>query len=601
MRTRARLLAATVLVVVALLAPAPVGGQQPPPEFAIAELVDTTGAPVGSAFFFAEGDTVFVDLFAEGLTPGFHGVHLHQTGLCQAPFTTAGGHHNPGLTGHGAHAGDLPSLLVDGDGFGLASFETDRFDLAELLAGDGSALIIHAGRDNFANIPDRYQSSEVPGPGADVTTLATGDSGSRAACGVLQADEGEPMLAARERLTRRARAEAAVRADGEPLAAEAVLRDAAGTGVGTARFLPDPELGLIDVSVTARRLAPGFHGLHLHQTGACQPPFTTAGGHHNPGATTHGDHAGDLPPLEVTADGRGFAQVTTTRTDLGELLAGDGSAVVVHAGPDNFANIPDRYQAGGTPGPDAESRATGDSGARVACGVLEELSATDVYVDAVYAVALGRPADRAGRDYWAAYLDGGGRRAVFAAAVFGSAELNELYVRAYYELYLGRSVDRRGLRHWLEYLGRPGSRLSVLETSLLASPELYRQVGANPTDFVEALYPLLLLRDVDPSARDHWVGALDGGATRGQVVAALLRSRELTRLRVVEGYLLTLGREPDRAGLRHWAGFLARGGDLRSLYAALSASREFYDTATGGGSPTVVLAERGGVARALRR
>ena len=123
------------------------------------------------------------------LTPGFHGFHVHTTGLCEAnaaagPFTTAGGHLTGGSTSHGDHAGDLPSLLVLANGSGYLSFVTDRFTLAQLADADGSAVMVHAGRDNFANIPTRYTAAGVPGP--DAATLGTGDAGSRAACGVVR-------------------------------------------------------------------------------------------------------------------------------------------------------------------------------------------------------------------------------------------------------------------------------------------------------------------------------------------------------------------------------------------------------------------------------
>ena len=61
---------------------------------------------------------------------------------------------------------------------------TDSFGIGELIAGDGSAVMIHSGRDNLANIPSRYSSGATAGP--DEETLKTGDSGSRVACGVLQ-------------------------------------------------------------------------------------------------------------------------------------------------------------------------------------------------------------------------------------------------------------------------------------------------------------------------------------------------------------------------------------------------------------------------------
>jgi superoxide dismutase, Cu-Zn family len=118
------------------------------------------------------------------LAPGFHGFHVHAVGECVAPFTSAGGHFNPTGDDHGDPAGDLPSMLVNADGTGELHFATDRFSLGKLFDADGSALMVHAGRDDYANIPNRYTSGGVPGPNAE--TLASGDAGSRAACGVME-------------------------------------------------------------------------------------------------------------------------------------------------------------------------------------------------------------------------------------------------------------------------------------------------------------------------------------------------------------------------------------------------------------------------------
>jgi Cu-Zn family superoxide dismutase len=160
------------------------GSASPEGADARATLRNAAGLRVGSVKLEQEGDSVKLKVKVEGaVTPGFHGFHVHTTGACVAPFTTAGGHYNPGATTHSNHAGDLPSLYIDADGEGEARFATDRFALNDLLDADGSAFILHAGRDNYANIPtDRYD------PDPDATTLATGDAGSRFACGVIEAD-----------------------------------------------------------------------------------------------------------------------------------------------------------------------------------------------------------------------------------------------------------------------------------------------------------------------------------------------------------------------------------------------------------------------------
>ena len=147
--------------------------------------------------------------------------------------------------------------------------------------------------------------------------------------------------------------------------ASATLQDASGKEVGTIRLTDAGTAGVVmDASVFG--LTPGQHGIHFHAVGQCDAPgaFASAGGHANPTDRKHGlenpdgPHAGDLPNLVVGADGRGALRLTTPRVTLGDeagsLLDVDGSAVVVHAGPDDQRTDP-----------------AGNSGARVACGVVK--------------------------------------------------------------------------------------------------------------------------------------------------------------------------------------------------------------------------------------
>ncbi len=162
-----------------------------------AELKSAEGKPVANATIdFTDGyATVTVETVAGGgLSPGSHGMHIHSVGKCEAnsvaptggapgDFDSAGGHLQVGgHTGHPA-SGDLTPLNVRSDGSGKVVATTDAFTAEDLKGPEGSALIIHALPDNFANIPQRYTHDGVPGP--DAETLATGDAGPRVACAVL--------------------------------------------------------------------------------------------------------------------------------------------------------------------------------------------------------------------------------------------------------------------------------------------------------------------------------------------------------------------------------------------------------------------------------
>lgn len=141
----------------------------------------------------------------------------------------------------------------------------------------------------------------------------------------------------------------------------ASLALADGTPAGTVELLSNG--GNLSLKIAVTGIPEGTHGFHLHTTGECTPPdFTSAGGHLNPAGKEHGhenpagSHMGDLPNLEVAADG-----TASTTADLGSgdqsvidsLFDADGTAVVVHADADDYRTDP-----------------TGNAGSRLACGVL---------------------------------------------------------------------------------------------------------------------------------------------------------------------------------------------------------------------------------------
>jgi Cu-Zn family superoxide dismutase len=161
------------------------------------KLADGTTVATADIAFTGGYATVTVETTAPGeLTPGFHGLHIHSVGKCEAnsvaptggapgDFNSAGGHfQKAGHSGHPA-SGDLVSLQVRQDGTAKLVTTTDAFTSEDLLGGAKTAIIIHEKADNFANIPpERYQ--QVNGaPPPDETTLATGDAGKRVACGVI--------------------------------------------------------------------------------------------------------------------------------------------------------------------------------------------------------------------------------------------------------------------------------------------------------------------------------------------------------------------------------------------------------------------------------
>ncbi|RZI39981.1 superoxide dismutase family protein [Herbaspirillum sp. HC18] len=151
------------------------------------------------------------------------------------------------------------------------------------------------------------------------------------------------------------------------LSADATLYNTAGNQVGKVNLTQEGN-GNVAVHVHVHDLPPGFHGFHVHAVGECIAPFTSAGGHFDLDAHTHRDHSGDFPVLLVRADGTANEKFNTDRFAVADLFDTNGSAIIIHADPDNYANIPSRYVAA----PDATTLAAGDSGARIACGVLEK-------------------------------------------------------------------------------------------------------------------------------------------------------------------------------------------------------------------------------------
>jgi len=145
--------------------------------------------------------------------------------------------------------------------------------------------------------------------------------------------------------------------------AKANLRNAEGKEVGSATLTQTPAGVLITLSV--KGLPAGEHAFHVHAVGKCEPPFTTAGGHFNPEKKKHGmmasdgPHAGDMPNLHVPTSGELAvdvlnAAVTLEKGKTNSLFGPEGTALIIHAGKDDYKTDP-----------------TGEAGGRIACGLVE--------------------------------------------------------------------------------------------------------------------------------------------------------------------------------------------------------------------------------------
>jgi superoxide dismutase, Cu-Zn family len=145
--------------------------------------------------------------------------------------------------------------------------------------------------------------------------------------------------------------------------AECTLKDPSGQQVARATF--DETVDGVRVRVKAHALPKGSHGMHVHESGQCDPPdFASAGAHFNPFGGMHaahhesGSHAGDLPNINVGSDGSGSVDAVLRGVHLRggghhSLVRGHGTSLIIHANED---------QGGGDP--------SGNSGQRIACGVV---------------------------------------------------------------------------------------------------------------------------------------------------------------------------------------------------------------------------------------
>jgi Cu-Zn family superoxide dismutase len=190
-------LAGAALVAVVIAATATAGSASP--VFAKAKLLNASGQAVGDVRF--SRDHGAVTARAKVVLPvdsaEFHGFHIHAndpdpaTGIrpgCDpaTAFTSVGGHWDISGHTHGAHTGDLPSLIRQGDGEVELTFDVDKFTADQLV---GHAIVVHVGPDNFGNVPlgtalNQYTdngTAYTPTPG----TPATGNAGARFACGVI--------------------------------------------------------------------------------------------------------------------------------------------------------------------------------------------------------------------------------------------------------------------------------------------------------------------------------------------------------------------------------------------------------------------------------
>lgn len=305
-------------------------------------LEDRDGEGLIAAFNISSNDVI---------SPGEHAIHIHTNGSCDPADANrdgelenagaAGGHFNPTDVGHGGdngpHVGDSENynhvFTDDGSFVGEIRFpKASLFGENSVMGPGGTAIIIHEGVD-------------------DTTSDPSGDAGARIACGVISAAD--------ENLSKEV---------------DVVSAAAPTQRLGSITVADRPEGGVVArFQITANDvLTPGSHAIHIHENASCEAadinddgelePAGAAGGHYNPEKVGHGEdngpHVGDSAEYNYSfeSDGSFEGEVVFAKAGLYKdypLLAGGGTAIVIHRGTDDTSSDP-----------------SGDAGERVACAVI---------------------------------------------------------------------------------------------------------------------------------------------------------------------------------------------------------------------------------------
>lgn len=230
-----------------------------------------------------------------------------------------------------------------------------KTDATTAAAKSGSSIIKRAARRVY--------------PLAAICVLAASASAVQAKCGSFSASAARQSTAGGQAMSggggrqggerEVARARADISGDGVKGEAEFVEVER-----GTERFVRVT----VRVKGDASKLKAGLHGVHIHEKALCESPFTSAGGHFDPGPASNSDpdvnhpyHMGDLPNINVGADGSGTLEATTTRITLSDgplsVMDADGSAILIHGNQDQLKSGATKSGVSGGP--------------RVACGLIK--------------------------------------------------------------------------------------------------------------------------------------------------------------------------------------------------------------------------------------
>jgi len=316
------------------------------------------------------GDKCRIKYIIRGLKPGKHGFHIHDKADFSDGCTSAGPHYNPHGKTHGApkdeerHVGDLGNIVPNDKGVARGILTDKLIKLDGEFSVVGRSFMVHADEDDLG-LGDNSEPGPPPVNGK--ASKATGNAGARIACGEIKLVP-PPIKAVCE-----------VSPQGKACGGGEEAKE-----VCTGKISFFQVRDTCKIRYVIRGLTPGKHGFHIHDKADFSDGCNSAGPHYNPHKKTHGApgdeerHVGDLGNVVANSKGVARGQIVDKLINLDGEFSVVGRSVMVHADEDDLG-LGDNSEPGPPPVNGKASKATGNAGARIACGeikLVEEQPAT---------------------------------------------------------------------------------------------------------------------------------------------------------------------------------------------------------------------------------